>query len=275
MSVPWFKVDDGLPMSRKVLGIPRRRRMAAIGLWTLAGAWCARELTDGRVPEWLIDELGANKVSVDDLVAVGLWKPELNGWLYHDWHNHQPSKEQVQADRAEHARRQKEYRERKKREREAARQKANESQRDVSRVTQSDVTRDTPGDAAVTGGVTTARPDPTRPDPTVVPTELPRGKNSSSRTSHEYPDDFEEFWAIYPRLEGKNAALRAWRSALKQADAAEIMAGAKRYVDAKRGEQQKFLKTPAAWLNGGHWMDQHGNTEPLTFGGGDRPVWEM
>ena len=37
----WFKVDDGFHSSRKVLSIPRRSRLAAIGAWTIAGAWCA------------------------------------------------------------------------------------------------------------------------------------------------------------------------------------------------------------------------------------------
>jgi len=45
--MPWFRADDGLSSSRKVLGIPRSRRAAAMGLWVLAGTWCSRELTDG------------------------------------------------------------------------------------------------------------------------------------------------------------------------------------------------------------------------------------
>jgi hypothetical protein len=97
-----------------------------------------------------------------------------------------------------------------------------------------------------------------------------------ARASHEYPDDFEEFYQAFPKHKGKDAALRAWRSALKRADAADLMAGAKRYADARRGKDPQFTKGPAAWLNGGHWMDEEeAQSQPLTFGGGDTPAWEM
>ena len=34
----WFKVDDRLYSSLKVMRIPRRLRASAIGLWTMAGS---------------------------------------------------------------------------------------------------------------------------------------------------------------------------------------------------------------------------------------------
>ena len=45
----WFKVDDGLHASRKVIRIPRSIRLAAIGLWTISGSWSAHEELDGLV----------------------------------------------------------------------------------------------------------------------------------------------------------------------------------------------------------------------------------
>ena len=55
----WFKVDDNLMSSDKVLSIPRRdgRRMAALGLWTAAGSWSAKKERDGYVPEFMVEEL--------------------------------------------------------------------------------------------------------------------------------------------------------------------------------------------------------------------------
>jgi hypothetical protein len=41
-----FRVSDGFPDHPKTLGLT----LEAIGLWTLAGCWCARYLTDGYIP---------------------------------------------------------------------------------------------------------------------------------------------------------------------------------------------------------------------------------
>ncbi|MEV8029220.1 hypothetical protein [Cellulosimicrobium funkei] len=90
----WFKVNDTLPMSRKVLRIPRARRATAMGLWVLAGAWSASELTDGHVPAFMVDEW-ANEQAAHDLVDVGLWDTVPDGYQFHDWHDWQPTREDV------------------------------------------------------------------------------------------------------------------------------------------------------------------------------------
>ena len=260
----WFKIDDNFHVHPKVKSIPRKDRAAAVGLWCMAGSWCSQQLTDGHVPSYMLEEFGASPRLATVLVAARLWvvETERGGWIFHDWHSHQPSKAEVDEKRRKSAERLKAWRAGKMASSNASETTLHEHSYNVSPEF---------GNASET--LTPTRPDPTRPDPTVLPTEVL--KNSSSRTRHEYPDDFEEFWSIYPRLEGKDVSLRAWRAALKRADMADIMAGVKRYIDAKRGEPKKFLKTPAAWLNGGHWMDQHEDAETaLTFGGG-RPSWEQ
>jgi hypothetical protein len=40
--VPWFYVDDGFSDSKPVLNMPDRHRLAACGLWVLAGSWSAK-----------------------------------------------------------------------------------------------------------------------------------------------------------------------------------------------------------------------------------------
>lgn len=44
--MPDFRVDDGFGNHPKTVGLS----LEAIGLWTLAGAWSMRYLTDGHVP---------------------------------------------------------------------------------------------------------------------------------------------------------------------------------------------------------------------------------
>lgn len=148
----WFRVDDGFPRSRKVLSIPKKRRVTAVGVWLLAGAWSAGELTDGFVPNFALDEIPNGFSHAPDLVSARLWDEVDGGFQFHDWHHYQPSKDAVLKERADHAARQKAYRDRKQAERDAR--------------------RDASQDASVPPAVTTARPDPTRPDPTVLPTEV-------------------------------------------------------------------------------------------------------
>lgn len=140
--MPWFKVDDALPANHKVLSIPRGpRRLAAVGAWTLAGAWTAANLQEGKIPTAVVGELGISARAVLDLVAAGLWLEVEGGYLMHDFLDYNPSAEQVRKDRADAAERQR-----------RAREKAKASRRD-SRVTHT---------------VSHGPPDPTRPDPSFV-----------------------------------------------------------------------------------------------------------
>lgn len=153
----WFKVDDGLPTSEPVMRIPRRHRTAAIGLWALAGAWCAKELNDGRVPAFMIEELASTKTIAEQLVQAGLWTPTEDGYAFVRWEPDQPTRAQVLATREAEAERKRRQRER------------------MSR-------RDTSGtDAGLPPGSHRASEDPvpSRPDPTV---------NDSTHPSSHVPD---------------------------------------------------------------------------------------
>lgn len=91
-----FKVDDGFYDHPKVRSIPRgTSRKGSVALWTLAGSWCDRYLTDGLVPAHQVEEFGATRKDADWLVAAGLWHvaghacdcPDVptGHFLYHDW----------------------------------------------------------------------------------------------------------------------------------------------------------------------------------------------
>jgi hypothetical protein len=143
----WYKVDDGLPTHRKVLAIPRgTRRLQAIGAWTLIGAWCAAERTEGRVPAAIVSEFGIPTKVTADLLSVGLWHKTDGGFEIHDYLDYNPTAEQIEADRVA-------TRERQRRAREKSR---------VSRV--SNAVTDAVTNASVTPPVTVppSRPDPTR-----------------------------------------------------------------------------------------------------------------
>lgn len=96
----WFKVDDGFHSSRKLLRIPKRTRWAAAGLWAVAGSWSADQLTDGHVPNYMLNEWGAPPAAPESLVDAGLWERASDGYVFYNWHEYQPRKEDVDAERA-------------------------------------------------------------------------------------------------------------------------------------------------------------------------------
>lgn len=158
----WFKVDDGLHSARKLMSIPRRHRFAAIGLWAVAGSWCADQLTDGHVPDYMIDEWSPPPSAASALVDSGLWERESSGFAFRNWDEYQPSRKDVEAERAASRDRMREIR---------ARRKQPKLQKNAEE----------PGVFGRTGpnGSENVRnPDPTRPDPT--PKEVPKG--TSKRT---------------------------------------------------------------------------------------------
>jgi hypothetical protein len=70
--------------------------------------------------------------------------------------------------------------------------------------------------------------------------------------------DFDTFWKLYPRRVEKFTARSAWDKALKHGTPEEIVEGARRYASERAGENIRFTKHPATWLNGGCWLDEPG-----------------
>lgn len=160
----WFRVDDSFTDHPKVRSIPRADRKAAVGLWTLAGSYAARQLTDGFIFTDDVIDLGCATKDANALVKSGLWHahghdcgrcaPVPEGqYLFHDWLVYQRSREKVLAERAAATERQRIARERAK------------SQRDTG------VTAD------ATEGVVTV--PPTRPDPTPSVNESGGNRNET------------------------------------------------------------------------------------------------
>lgn len=162
--MPWFKVDDTLASHPKA----RAAGLAAMGLWVVAGAYASQYLTGGQVPRWFVDSWPSGRRLADRLVDAGLWLTCDDGWNFHQWDERQPTKDQVEADR------------------EAARQRVKRwrAAKRGNGVTPTESNAVTP---AVRNGVSNA--SPTRPDPTVVPTELPTTTAPQKRGAR-IPDDF-------------------------------------------------------------------------------------
>lgn len=68
-------------------------------------------------------------------------------------------------------------------------------------------------------------------------------------------DQFELFWAMYPKRMDKGRSRSSWRRATRKADPQTILAGLRRYAASREGEPERFTKAPANWLDGECWTD--------------------
>lgn len=93
-----------------------------------------------------------------------------------------------------------------------------------------------------------------------------RSSKSRKRQSPPKPKRFGEFWTAYPRKVGKDAASTAYVKAVSRLvkddgvsiDDAEglLVKRAGQYAQERAGEESKFTKHPASWLNAGRFRDE-------------------
>lgn len=91
----WFRVEDSFHFHPKV----RAAGNAAIGLWLRCATYAAHYGTDGAVPADVALGYGKRR-EIDALVISGLWLPNGDGWVMHDYLDYNPTAEQVRAKRA-------------------------------------------------------------------------------------------------------------------------------------------------------------------------------
>lgn len=73
---------------------------------------------------------------------------------------------------------------------------------------------------------------------------------------------FDEFWKIYPRKEGKTPALRTWLREVRLEMVPDVIQAAIRYAELRYGEDGRFTKHAATWLNKGTWRDSLTDEKP-------------
>jgi hypothetical protein len=79
-------------------------------------------------------------------------------------------------------------------------------------------------------------------------------KNAVFTQSEEYSQEFEQFWEVYPRKQGKKDAAEAYRIARAKKQQTYLVAKAQRYAQDPNRED-RFTRAPATWLSGEHWDD--------------------
>lgn len=95
--MPWFRVDDDFHNHPKVVALRHSPLYGdCVGLWALAGSWCAHYLTDGFLPKSLVKTLGFRQKVADELVCAGLWERVEKGYRFHQWAERQPARSAVE-----------------------------------------------------------------------------------------------------------------------------------------------------------------------------------
>jgi hypothetical protein len=128
------------------------------------------------------------------------------------------------------------------------------------------------------------------PEPPFVPgTNNPSGGvRTAVRTKHlrssepSYSDrharalqvEFERWYAIFPKHKARGEAEKAYRRVRSQGATAEaLIAGAKHYAAERAGQDPKYTKHPATWLNAKCWLDSpEGPTPPMPEPNGPNPM---
>jgi hypothetical protein len=85
-----------------------------------------------------------------------------------------------------------------------------------------------------------------------------RGEERIRKKARAVPaESFEEFWRVYPKRIAKETARKAFNAAIKRGATADVLiAGARRYAGERAGQESRYTKHPATWLNGGCWHDE-------------------
>ena len=222
----WFKVDDKLHSHKKIV-----RAGEAMALWVVAGSWCADQLTDGFVPDYIAARLVPNGLDMAErLVSADLWISDTfdgdDGWRFRDWDEYQPTRSEVEE----------------KRERDRDK-KRKQRRTDGGQFTTSH--RESPGDTEGTPqgsheGVTPSRPVPSRPEPEEQERESSRKRSDRATrlpdgwkpdpepelvravggdvAARRELDKFRDYWVAQPGAKGRKVDWQAtWRNWLRRA----------------------------------------------------------
>lgn len=254
----WFRIDDKFGEHPKVRRLAKDR-VAAVGLWTLCGIWCADNTavntSDGFVPTEVVRRHDPRLRLAKRLVEVGLWHESTSqdevGFEFHQWSEHQPTRAEVELRRKKTAAKVAAWRAKK------AAQKGDEPDEYPDR---DEVCN--PVTTEVTNQVSNPAPDPTRPvkeeeqlTPSLRSGE-PRKRATPPKKATRIPDDF----TVTPEMV-------AWaREHTPHVDGRHETA---KFIDYWRSKSRDATKTDwvATWRN---WMrralEQHGGTRPAAAG---------
>ena len=105
--MPWLNADSKMYAHPKM----RAAGLEAMGLWLMGGTYAADVLTDGHVPDWIVQSWPGGPELAQKLITAGLWEPAEGGYQVRAWEEYQRTKAQVEEDKAKARERQRKWRE--------------------------------------------------------------------------------------------------------------------------------------------------------------------
>ncbi len=99
-------------------------------------------------------------------------------------------------------------------------------------------------------------------------TRVSKARTSTPRRQRStvVPEEFVQFWALYPRRMHKQTALRAYQAASKRPgfSLSDLLTATRHYAQERRGQDERFTKHPATFLNDDRWRDHINPPEKRT-----------
>lgn len=252
--MPWARLDDDFHDNGKILSLSHQ----AFRLYVCAITYSRRHRTEGGLTAAQVGALCRQQrikpTAIAELVAATAWHVAPPGYRIHDFGAYQPRDDETAADRMRR------YRERRKASRSG----------DVTEHTV------TPGDGSVTRNGDAPVPIPmviaTSPQTEHLPQEdtswhdthmaISRSPGVGARpartSKNGYTPEFEAWWSVYPRHDGKLPASLAYRDRLKAGRSPHELAEAAHHF----AGHHEAAATPTEKIpHGSTWLHQHRDEE--------------
>jgi hypothetical protein len=95
-------------------------------------------------------------------------------------------------------------------------------------------------------------------------TETKQSKKTNQKSRFAGSAEFDRFWSLYPRREGKGNAAKAWPKAIAKASPEHIIQKLEEWQGSKGfPTDAKFVPLPASWLNAERWSDEMEKDESI------------
>ena len=251
----WFKVDDRLPLNRKMAGVS----LAAVGLWVEGGSWASGAQTGGTIPKQLLRLLHveSSEKLADELVDAGLWEDEGNQWRIHDFFDYNPTAKEVEDLKASRSKAGRsgglKSGESRRSKREANREAKTKQNRSKSRSKNEAVPVPVP--------YISTNVDISPKPPTGVESDEEQIREPSSEPTVE----FTQFWSLYPNHDYEDAAVREFRRVRRRrVSLVALLQGAQMLRDEHR--DPRYIPAAAKWLHDGGWKNKPRPRAPASSG---------
>lgn len=87
-----------------------------------------------------------------------------------------------------------------------------------------------------------------------------KSNNPDTKDDNKQPEvinkQIEAIYKAYPKKKGKGAADRAIRSALKKLPFDNLLQAVRKFAEAEKGKDPKYIPYPATWFNQERWLDE-------------------